>query len=115
MHELTIAEALIEEAERAAEDVGQAGRIARLDVVVGRLSGVCSESLRFAFEQISPGTRTEGAELHITEPKAVCLCHDCDASQETDELVGSCPTCGSGNILIEGSRELLLQSLEVED
>ena len=115
MHELSIAEALIEQAERAANDAGQSGRIARLELTIGRMSGVCSDSLRFAFDLISPGTRVEGAELQITEPNAVCHCVDCGSETEVSEFVVRCPSCNSEAVRIEGGRELLLQSLEIDE
>jgi Zn finger protein HypA/HybF involved in hydrogenase expression len=51
----------------------------------------------------------------ILEPKAVCVCPACDARAEIDDLVVQCPQCGSAEISIEGGRELLLQSIEIED
>jgi Zn finger protein HypA/HybF involved in hydrogenase expression len=32
---------------------------------------------------------------------------------EIDDLVAQCPCCGSGEITIEGGRELVLQSIEI--
>lgn len=115
MHELSIAEALIEQAEREIEHSGQAGRVVSLDLVVGRLSGVNCDSIRFAFDLLSSGTRLEGAELEIREPRAICRCHACHRREEIDEVVVRCPACASGEITIEGGRDLLLQSIELED
>jgi hydrogenase nickel incorporation protein HypA/HybF len=115
MHELSIANALVEQVERELRRAGQKGRILRLELAIGRLSGVHVDSLRFAFELISPGTIVEGAELDITEPRAVCQCQACGAREETDELVAECPQCHSPEIVIEEGRELLLQSIEIDD
>lgn len=114
MHELSIVEALIEQADKEVKRAGQDGRILRLDLVIGRLSGVNCDSIRFAFELLSPDTIFEGAELHITEPGATCHCHTCQARVEIDELTVQCPRCDSGEISIEGGRELLLESIEIE-
>ena len=115
MHELSIAETLIEQARKEAKRAGHEGRIRGLELVVGRLSGVNCESLRFAFDLLSPGTPLEDARVNISEPKAVCRCRDCDARVEIDELVGRCPECDSAEVSIEGGRDLLLQSIEIED
>jgi hydrogenase nickel incorporation protein HypA/HybF len=87
----------------------------RLELGIGRLSGVHSDSVRFAFGLLAPGTRVENAEIEIQEPKAVCNCRACNARVEIDDLVVQCPRCASGDITIEGGRELMLQSIEIED
>ncbi len=115
MHELSIVEALIEQVEREVADAGQTGRISRLELVIGKLSGVSCDAVRFAFELLSADTPLEGAEVHIAEPPAVCVCRDCNERTEIDQLVIECPECESRNIAIEGGRELLLQSIEIEE
>lgn len=115
MHELSIVEALIEQVGRELERAGQRGPIARLELSIGRLSGVNCDSLRFAFGLLAPDTLVANAEVVIQEPKAVCHCHACNAKVDIDDLVVQCPQCASADITIEGGRELLLQSIEIED
>ncbi|MGA2033304.1 MAG: hydrogenase maturation nickel metallochaperone HypA [Thermoguttaceae bacterium] len=115
MHELSIVEALIEQIRRELHRSGQSGRVVRVELAIGRLSGVHCDSIRFAFELLSPGTPVEGAQLDISEPKAVCACRACGARQEIDELVIQCPLCQSADISIVEGRDLLLQSIELDD
>ena len=115
MHELSIVDALIEQTQAEIENAGHNGRVLRLDLTIGRLSGVYCDSIRFGFELLSKGTPLEGAELNITEPKATCHCAACDARVEIDEIVVQCPECGDGDVSIEGGRQLLLDSIELED
>jgi hydrogenase nickel incorporation protein HypA/HybF len=115
MHELAIVEALIEQVGTELDRAGQNRAVKRLELAVGRLSGVHCDSLRFAFELLSPGTPVAGAELSIREPPAISRCHHCGASTEIAELVIDCPHCGSPEIVIEKGRELLLESIEIED
>lgn len=115
MHELAIVDALIQQVESEVRRAGSGGRVTRLDVVVGRLSGVCADSLRFAFEMLAPGTLVEAARLQIEEPKAVCSCSRCGKTSEIDDLTGSCPHCGSNEVRIVGGQDLLLQSIELEE
>jgi hydrogenase nickel incorporation protein HypA/HybF len=115
MHELSIVEALIEQVQREVRRSGQQGRVLGLALSIGRLSGVNCDSIRFAFEVLSPGTLVEGARVGIREPKAVCSCQNCHARTELDELVAECPRCHSGEIRIEGGRDLLLETIDVED
>ena len=51
----------------------------------------------------------------IREPPAISRCRQCGASTEIAEMVIDCPQCGSPEIVIEEGRELLLESIEIED
>ena len=115
MHELSIVEALIEQVQRELGRAGQGGPVTRLELSIGRLSGVHADSIRFAFELLAGGTVVEGAEVLIGEPKAVCSCRACNARVEIDDLVVQCPQCTSDDITIEGGRELVLQSIDLEE
>lgn len=115
MHELSIVEALIEQVQQEVERSGQGGRVIGLELVVGRLSGVNADSLRFGFEILAPGTLLEAADVRIAEPKAACRCRACHAASEVDELVARCPACGSDDVFLTGGRELLLDSIHLED
>jgi len=114
VHEMSIVQALIEQVEAEIENSSERGIVVGLDVVIGRLSGVHVDSIEFAFELLSPGTIVEDAELRISRPSAVVNCHECDSCQAMEEMSMSCPDCGSGDVTIEGGRELLLQSIELE-
>ncbi len=115
MHELTIVDALIEQVKETLERTGERGRVLRMELSIGRLSGVSCQSLKFAFGLLAAGSVIEGAEIVIHEPKAVCNCRTCHARVEIDGLVVECPQCRSGEISIEGGRDLILQSIEVEE
>jgi len=115
MHELSIIEALIDQVEHELDRAGEHGRVLRLELSIGRLSGVNCDSVRFAFGLLSPGTPVEDADIVIQEPKAFCNCHACNALTEIDDLVVQCPRCASSDVTIEGGRDLVLQSMEVEE
>ena len=115
MHELSIVESLIEQVQETLAEENERGRVLKLELSIGRLSGVSCEAVRFAFGLLSPGTVAEGAELVIQQPKAACNCRTCGARPEIDELVIKCPNCGSGDISIEGGRDLQLHNIDIED
>ncbi len=112
---MSIVQSLIDQVEGELTRAGASGRVSRLDLVIGRLSGVHSDSIRMAFQLLSPGTVVEGAELRIDEPPAELVCRDCQARLPIRELTRSCPRCGSNAILIQGGQQLLLQSIDVDD
>lgn len=115
MHELSIVDALIEQVQKEVQRAGAQGRVTRLELTIGRLSGACAGSIRFALEMLSPGTLLEGAEVRIREPKAVCSCRACGTGTEIDDLPVACPRCGSADVTIEGGRDLKLETIEIED
>lgn len=115
MHEMSIVQTLLEQIESEVERSGHTGRILSVHLVVGRLSGVHVDSLRFAFELLSPDTAVGDAELTIDQPRAELACQDCHTVHPTDELASHCPNCGSAHVLIQGGQQLLLQSIELED
>ncbi len=115
MHEVSIVEALIEQVEGEVARAGASGKVTRLAVSIGRLSGVQSDSIRFAFELLAPGTLVEGASLEIEEPRAVCVCAACGARTELEELCLECPTCASHEISLVGGQEMLLQTIDIDD
>jgi len=114
MHELSIVEALTAQVEEEVKQAGESGRVTRLSLVIGRLSGVNCDSIRFAFELLAPGTLLESAELEISEPRAECVCADCGATSQIDRLVPECPDCASPDITFRGGTELLLETIDLE-
>jgi len=115
MHEVAIVDAIIEQVQDEVRRAGAAGRVSRIELSIGRLSGVSPDAIRFALEFLAPGTLLESAQLAIREPRALCSCAACGARSEIDELEADCPRCASRDVTIEGGRELILESIELED
>ncbi len=115
MHEVSIVQALVEQVEAEVRNSGCRGRVLGLDLVIGRLSGVHADSIRFAFELLAPGTILAEAQLRITEPPAELVCAACGARTPIEDLSSQCPQCNSVQVRIEGGRDLLLQSIELEE
>ncbi|MBN1589707.1 MAG: hydrogenase maturation nickel metallochaperone HypA [Pirellulales bacterium] len=106
---------MIKQVEREVRESGHDGHVVHLDIVIGRLSGVNVDSVRFAFDLLSPDTLLEQSDLRITESKAVCLCEACESRTEIDDFVAACPACGSEKITFEGGQDLFLDSIELVD
>ncbi len=115
MHEVSIVEALIEQVEGEVARAGASGRVTRLALSIGRLSGVQADSIRFAFELLTPGTLLEGAALEIEEPRAFCACSGCGVRTELEELSLQCPACGSSEIALQGGQEMLLETIDIDE
>jgi hydrogenase nickel incorporation protein HypA/HybF len=113
VHELSIAQSLIELACEAALGEG-ADRVAKLSLRIGQLSGVVKEALQFSFEIAAEGTSCEGAVLDIEEVAIAVMCPRCQAVKILpDGYNFCCPTCGSPTPEIMAGRELDFISLEL--
>ncbi|MGW3071480.1 hydrogenase maturation nickel metallochaperone HypA/HybF [Kitasatospora sp. NPDC001132] len=113
MHEMSIAEAVVEQVDTAAREHGAPG-VALVRLRVGELAGVVPEALDFCFELACAGTLVAGAVLDTEPVPARARCTPC----AVEWAVGmppdlGCPGCGGG-----GGVELLsgreLQILDVE-
>lgn len=115
MHEVAIVDALIGQVQEEVRLAGATGRVTRLELSIGRLSGVSVDAVRFALELLAPGTPVESARVDIRQPKAVCCCRACGSQTEIETVDCRCPRCGSSEITIEGGRDMILESIELED
>ena len=111
MHELSLMTNLLEHAAAAA----QGAPVCALRIRVGPLSGVVVDSLRFAFEALSPGTSAAGARLDIEETRLALHCRHCGADYDTPLGSYNCPACGAADSELRGGNELELVSIEVPD
>jgi len=114
VHELSIAQSLIEVACEAASNQG-ADRIKSMRARIGALSGIVKEALLFSFELAAEGTRCAGATLIIDEVPVTAMCPACGAPRELkDGYRFCCAECGTPMSEILSGRELDLVSLEIE-
>jgi hydrogenase nickel incorporation protein HypA/HybF len=111
MHELSIAQAVVQIASRHA-----AGRrVTRVELRVGHLRQVVPSALEFAFELLITGTPLEGAELQIEEVPARGRCPRCGAETELHTFPFRCGRCGAIDLELQAGEELLVDALEIED
>jgi hydrogenase nickel incorporation protein HypA/HybF len=114
MHELSIAQSLIELASEAAIKEG-ATRVTRLVTRIGKLAGVVEEALQFSFTLAAEGTACEDAVLTVEVVDISVMCPECReprALSETYHFV--CPVCGAPTPEVLTGRELDLVSVEIE-
>jgi hydrogenase nickel incorporation protein HypA/HybF len=110
MHELSLAEAIVDVATRHA-----AGRrVVRVEVKVGHLRQVVPDSLQFAFGLVVQGTALDGAELAIAHIPAAGRCRDCGAESVMEDFPLCCAHCGGLDVDVLAGEELLVDALELE-
>jgi hydrogenase nickel incorporation protein HypA/HybF len=111
MHELSIAQAVVEIASRHA-----AGRrVTKVELRVGHLRQVVPSALEFAFELTAHGTALEGAELVIEDVPARGRCRACGGETEMRAFPLQCSHCGGLDLELEAGDELLVDALELDE
>jgi len=111
MHELSIAEAVVDIASRHA----RGRRVAVVELKVGYLRQVAPSALEFSFELVAEGTSVEGAELRMEEVAAAGDCRGCGAETPLPEFPLACRFCGGLDVEVTRGEELLVDSLELEE
>jgi len=113
MHELTIAQSIIETVRGVAAEHG-GGRVRKVHMRIGELSQVVPSTLREGFAALAAGTSADGAVLEIDWVPTVWWCTACNRRRPADAPEDACP-CGAAADRLEGSAELLLTSLDLDD
>jgi len=113
MHELSLAQSLVEQVGHAAEKEN-AVRVSRIVVVIGKYSGVERDAFEFAFPFAAEGSALEGAELVVEEIPVTVACQSCGARSHPEVVNLACARCGSTRVELVGGREFLVRSVELE-
>lgn len=110
MHELAIAESVMEIVNRHA----QGRRVEKVELKVGHLRQVVPSALEFAFQLVSEGTVAQGADLELEEVPAAGVCRGCRAWTRLPGLPLICASCGGFDVEVTEGEELLVDSLELD-
>ena len=113
MHELSITQTMLELVLEQARQNG-ANKVQGINLVIGEMSGVVDDCVRFYFDFLSKETIAEGARLSFKRvvPKARCL--ECGKKFTLNGLDWTCPHCRTTRIDIVEGKELVLESIEVD-
>ncbi|NWG86245.1 MAG: hydrogenase maturation nickel metallochaperone HypA [Hydrogenophilaceae bacterium] len=113
MHELSVAQALIDEVE-ALIDRHQANAAVRIRLRIGPLAGVVPALLTSAFPLAAAGSRLENAELDLIEAPIRVRCQTCGSETEAAINRLLCAACGDWHTQVVSGDELLLESVELD-
>lgn len=112
MHELSLAEMLLEPVLAIAEE--HRATVTEVVVQAGALQQIVPESLRLAFAALTDGTAAAGATLTIEPVTARGRCRRCELEFDVDDLLWICPDCGLADVTTIAGNELTLVRLELE-
>ncbi|MRI83658.1 MAG: hydrogenase maturation nickel metallochaperone HypA [Nitratiruptor sp.] len=116
MHEYSIVQSLLTLIEDHAKRHG-AGKVQKVVVKVGILSGVEPHLLEMAFETFKEGTIAQEAQLHLIVQPIEVHCHTCGATTTFPKasLFFECSQCGGSDLELIAGEELHLMELELAD
>jgi hydrogenase nickel incorporation protein HypA/HybF len=112
MHELAIAQSIVEAVEAKASEC-KAAHVKAVRLKIGDASGVVTDSLTFCFEMlVSLDPTLAGARLLIDTMPHRAYCRHCAREFSVTNFVAQCPTCKEwSNEIVSGTE---LQMLEME-
>jgi hydrogenase nickel incorporation protein HypA/HybF len=113
VHEVSLAQSLLDIVQEYAEQHGFAG-VNTLRVSCGRLSCVAPDALKFAFDLQAEGTCAEGSEIIFDLLPARVYCFECGLEYEVESFTAECPQCRSSEVvMVGGTEELQLVEMDV--
>lgn len=111
MHELSIAQSVVDIASRHA----QGRKVTKVELRVGHLRQVVPAALSFSFELVAQGTPVEGAELVQDSVPALGRCSRCGGETLLESFPFQCGICAAFDLEIVAGDELVVESIEVEE
>ena len=114
MHEVALAQELVQLIERIAQDHNAIG-VNRALVEVGEIAGIVPEALEFAFEFARTDTIANRCTLEFRHVALHVRCTACGYHGGAERGVMGCPRCDAIPIEVTAGREMRLVSIDVED
>jgi hydrogenase nickel incorporation protein HypA/HybF len=113
MRERNATQSILHQALRRAQDAN-ATRVKRLQIVLGEIAELNPEAIRNHWEELSPGTPAERAELTFRSIQAEVQCMACFEKYSPPQGKIHCPHCGSYGAKILSGEEFYIDSIELE-
>jgi hydrogenase nickel incorporation protein HypA/HybF len=113
VHELAITQNILDLALDEAKAV-QASRITKINLVIGELSGIVSDSVEFYFDFLKKDSAAEGAALDFKVVPTQLRCRSCLTEFNPQDSLWICPNCQSSSIEVITGRDCYIESIEVE-
>lgn len=113
MHELSVAQALVEQVEQIVQAQNAKG-VSLIRVRIGALSGVVPELLGTAFSLAAAGSTAALARLEMVEAPIRVHCQTCGTESDATANRLLCGACGDWHTQVISGDELILESVELE-
>lgn len=112
MHELSVVESMVGVVLRHA-GMNRAEKVTKINLVLGEVSTVMEDPVRFYFDMISKDTVAEGAELVFKRTPLMARCNECGNEFKVVEFDFTCPECKGLETEVVSGREFQVESIEI--
>lgn len=112
MHEMAIAENVLEIVEATARD-NAAARVTMVRLELGALSQVEARALVFCFDAVTRGSLAEGATLAIVTLPGEAWCMPCGDRVPLHQYSDPCPRCGSFQLEVVRGEEMRVKEIAI--
>ncbi len=113
MHEFSIVQALLKQCEDIAEK-NRAKKVTKVEIKIGKLSGVEPHLLETAFNTFKEKTICDGAEFVMQIQNIVVKCRNCGIEETLEKNEFICPKCSGTSVEIIDGEDMYLMKLEME-
>ena len=113
MHEFAITQSILDIVLDEAK-AAQANKITKVNLIIGELSGVVSDSVQFYFDFLKKDNAAGEATLDFKLVPAQLKCRDCLTDFNPRDSLWICPNCQSASMEIISGRDCYIESIEVE-
>lgn len=114
MHELAIAQSIVEVVEEQA-NIYQAARVQSIKLRIGEAHAIVFDSLKYCFEMLtSSEPLLEGARLHVETVPHRARCQDCADEFAVNNFIAQCPRCHAWSNNITSGLEFQIFEMEFE-
>lgn len=113
MHEMALAESILNIVEETARNQG-AARVTELRLEIGELANVEIEALQFGLEVTLRGSLADGAQVEILTIPGQGQCLECGAIVRLPTLYDPCLQCGGYPVRPTGGQEMRVKDILVE-
>jgi hydrogenase nickel incorporation protein HypA/HybF len=113
MHEMALAESMLEIVEKAARQHG-ASRVSAVRLEIGALSHVAVDALRFCFDAVTRGSLAEGATLDIESTPGEAWCMPCGERFPLAQVGDACPRCGGYQLTVTRGEDMRVRDIAID-
>jgi hydrogenase nickel incorporation protein HypA/HybF len=112
MHEMALAESMLEIVESTARKNG-AERVLAVRLEIGALAQVEPDALRFCFDAVTRGSLAREARLEIVTTPGAAWCMPCSETVALAALGLPCPRCGSYQLTVSQGDAMRVKDIEI--
>lgn len=113
MHEVGVAQSILDIVVETA-NANDAKTVNKVNLRIGKLAGIETESLTFAFDALKDTTIAKDAVLTIERVPITGRCTECGHEAEYDSYFFQCAKCNSYKVELLTGEEMQITDIEVD-